>query len=115
MFCTKASVLLLYLHIFGTASVKFRRTVWAVLIFTGAYATAAMLASVFNCSPREKRWKPQLPGRCIHLLTLCVTSCVVNVILDLTIFVLPMKLVWNLRLPIRERIGLSLVFTAGAL
>ncbi len=115
MFCIKASVLVLYLHIFGSASAKFRRAVFTVLILTGAYAMAAMLAAIFNCTPREKRWKPELPGRCIHFLSLCLTSCIVNVILDVVIYILPMKLVWNLHVPTKQKIVLSFLLASGAL
>lgn len=113
MCCVKISVLLLYIRIFGTRK-PFRIAVIAVMLLVIAFSIAAFFASIFNCIPLEKRWR-HVPGSCINLAHLAVASCVINIVADLLIFLLPIWPVWKLQLPTRQKMSVSAVFAAGSL
>ncbi|KAF2754780.1 hypothetical protein EJ05DRAFT_503727 [Pseudovirgaria hyperparasitica] len=87
---TKASIVTQYLRIFSsTPVIIFRRTCQAVLIVLTLIPIWGVFGSVF-LSP-------------------------INVILDLVVWLLPMPLVSQLKLPRRQKIGLMVLFTLGGM
>ena len=60
--CTRLSICLFLLRIFGTKR-AWKRGLYTIM----AFATAAFipaLVSLFQCSPVQKRWDSSLPGSC---------------------------------------------------
>ena len=68
------------------------------------------LAVLFACTPREKIWNPFLPGNCINQNTLFLTSSAWNIFTDLWIIILPLFSIWHLRLAMRYKVGVSIMF-----
>lgn len=115
-FLVKSSILLLYIRIFGgPGGSSFTRVTWVVIIFLLAYHVATFFPPIFNCSPREKRWNPRIEGTCIDMWALGITSTSINILTDIVIFILPIKPVWKLQLPTRQKITLFVLFTTGSL
>ncbi|KAJ4299437.1 hypothetical protein N0V90_004682 [Kalmusia sp. IMI 367209] len=78
------------------------------------YYTIIVFLMVFNCQPIERGWKPWIPGKCIQIGLIAMSTAIVNLIGDLSILFLTQKVIWNLmRVDRRNRIKLSIVFTAG--
>ncbi len=59
----KASVILLYMPIFGTRS--FQRLCWSALIVVICWSIGAGFATRFQCVPVRKSWNKHLNGHCI--------------------------------------------------
>ena len=110
----KMSILLLYLRLFGVNKL-FRYSTWLTIFFVFGYLFSNLLTQLFGCSPISKYWNSTLPGHCINYTKagLCYGS--MNIISDFIIFVLPLRMVWKLKLSRKEKIGLSLVFMTGAM
>ena len=111
--CIKVSILLLYLRIFGSCH-RLRRSEYGVISLVAGYSVAAFFPALLECRPREKRWTGG-PGYCINADALAVTSCAVNILTDFLILILPMPCVWLMRLPLRQKLTISVLFAAGSL
>lgn len=58
-------------------------------------------------------WDPALGGKCLPTRTPYLVSGALNTFTDFYVFILPIKSVWNLQLPRRQKIGLLVVFAGG--
>lgn len=110
---TKTSILLQYLRIFSSRSI--RRICYAFLFLLIPAASWAIFAGVFLCSPVEKLWKPETPGHCFDARTYWLSVAGIDIILDFLILLLPLPAISNLRLPRKQKAGLILVFSLGFL
>lgn len=113
---TKISVLLQLLQIFVPHKREYRW--YALMTLIGANAvffTILMFLEIFECVPREKIWRPTLPGKCLNIEKTFVATGVINVCDDFTILVLPLTWVWKLHVPTKRKVGISCVFAAGLL
>lgn len=110
---TKTSICLLYLRIFP--SVKFRRTVYAVMTSVLLYAVASIVATIVQCSPLERIWNASVQGTCINFTAFWYANATANIVGDFAILGLPMPVVRSLHLPQRQRLGLMVVFALGGL
>jgi len=65
------------------------------------------------CLPFEKLWTPAIPGHCINIKAFWTANPALNIVFDIVIFILPIPLLWGLKLPKRQRLGLVGVFALG--
>ena len=110
---TKASILLLYLRIF--VQKQFRQICWILMGFVVAFGTATTLASIFQCTPIPRTWNKSIQGVCLNTTIFWYTNAGFSIAGDLILLVLPMPVLYNLKLPLNQRIALMLVFSLGAL
>jgi hypothetical protein len=121
---TKLSVLTLYLRIFTKR--WFIRTCWACFAVVSAYATASILVSVFQCTPLNYYWDRRPPSKhpqrgpvgsshphCINTTAFWLSNAVYNITTDVIVLVTLPFVTWSLRLPRRQKIGLTLIFGLG--
>ena len=85
--------------------------IWFNLLLYGA----VMFVEIFQCAPRAKIWKPWLPGHCIDINIAFITTAAINIISDVAILVLPMKIIWHLQMPIKRKWGVTAMFGTGVL
>ncbi|KAK8081041.1 hypothetical protein PG997_008859 [Apiospora hydei] len=91
-----------------------RRTIQGLLGVVGAWAIAFSLALAFICHPMPFRWDPTIPGgACGSQTAMYATLIITNVLLDLVIMLLPMYIVWSLKMRGPEKIGLMACFALG--
>ena len=58
-------------------------------------------------------WDPAISGKCLPTRTPYLVNGALNTFTDFYVFLLPIKSVWDLRLPRRQKIGLLVVFAGG--
>lgn len=110
----KLTILWLYRRVFSPARHgRFDVGIVALIVFVVGFYVATNLAKVFQCTPREKIWISNLPGRCLDISTLLDVSGIVNTATDCVILLLPIKAVWNLKMGARKKITVVAVFTFG--
>ncbi len=80
-----------------------------------AYLFSNPTRPIFGCTPVAKYWKPDEPGHCINVIKADYVYGSLNFITDLTMFVLPLPMVWRLQLSLKQKLGISLVFMAGSM
>jgi hypothetical protein len=110
----KISICLFYLSIFRVNRLC-RWTLYIIIFMVASLIPIALFGCIFACTPIEKSWNPSIPGYCIDDYAVELFSAIFNVSTDVAILVIPMPLVWNLNLPVRLKIGLTLVFITGGL
>ncbi len=112
----KLCILTFYVRIFSPVR-WFRFTCYAVMIIVTMYSVAGFFAVIFNCHPIRKSWTVTIKtGHCgVNVTKLAWAGAILNTITDLAIFFLPLPMVWGLHLPVKQRLGVSLVFMTGLL
>lgn len=116
LYITKLSILLQFMRIFvphrrGTAYYFIHLTIWLNLF----YYLAATLVSICTCIPRRKIWEPWTPGRCLDISKVICVSSIINVISDVMILMIPLFCVSSLQMPLKQKIGISVVFATAIL
>ena len=80
-----------------------------------AFGFAVIVASIMQCTPINKEFDPQLPGKCIQVGDVWYATASFAIITDLVIIALPINQIPSLKLPRPQKIGLILVFSIGFL
>ncbi|KAK6542798.1 hypothetical protein TWF694_006740 [Orbilia ellipsospora] len=109
---TKISILYFYLRL--SASPTFRFLVHSGMIFISLTGLAFLFVIVFQCKPINSYWDLTLPNaKCVDESAANVANAVINSLCDLYVFSLPIKDMLSLRLPLRQRISLVVLFSLG--
>ena len=111
----KISILLLYRRIFDT--LKFRTATMIVGIACVSWLIAALLCLAFQCHTEAERYNSAslFSDQCMDLKSYWAAVAGSNMGLDLVILCMPLCMVWNLKLAIRQKVALTGVFALGAL
>ena len=111
---TKASILLLYLRIFG--NVKWFR--WLCIVLTtivAIYCVASVTITIFQCTPVPRAYDKTLDGTCINNGQFWFANSGFSIATDLIILCIPLPMVYVLQLPRAQKFALIAVFTLGVL
>lgn len=113
--CIKGSILCLYLRIFSVNK-TFAKMVYTLILLVICWGIATFFSSVFQCRPVKAAWLPILPGaHCLNYRAWLIWTNVPNIVIDFSILVLPIPLVWGLHLSVPRRFSLNTVFLVGVL
>jgi hypothetical protein len=77
--------------------------VWIVNVFT----------TIFQCSPIEGAWNFELQPKCISVMKVYYFSTAFSILTDVLLVILPLPLFWKLKLPIREKWIITVLFGLG--
>lgn len=77
--------------------------------------TAAVFATVFQCSPVPRAWDKSISGTCISIEGNWYANAGFSIATDVIILVLPMSLIIKLKLPLGDKIAVLGVFLLGGL
>lgn len=67
---------------------------WTVIIILLALSFAAIIATVFQCTPVQyawQRWDGEHKGKCINYNALVYFGAAANLVLDMVCFVMPIR------------------------
>ncbi|KAG8168285.1 hypothetical protein KVR01_003974 [Diaporthe batatas] len=107
----KNALLLQYRRIFGS---KLRRPINIALLVIGSWSIGLVLVSIFTCHPISGYWIKDVKATCIPTYQWYIHSAG-NILSDLVIFTLPIPVLWNMKVSMRQRLLLILVFSLGLL
>ncbi|KAI0532438.1 hypothetical protein GGR58DRAFT_490195 [Xylaria digitata] len=110
----KLSILSLYGSIFPVR--RFHYWLWAVGALVSAWGIESTFASIFQCTPvsyRNYQKYSGISGHCIDYALFSLVTSIINTITDLVILLMPMPLVWKLRMPRREKWLVFATFAVG--
>ncbi|KAI1265144.1 hypothetical protein F5Y18DRAFT_427266 [Xylariaceae sp. FL1019] len=110
----KSSILLFLLRLFGQKPGVRRFIVWVNAANIGNMI-GVFFATIFQCIPVEKNWRPFLEGTCIDRGIFFTASSSFNILTDMLILGLPLKIFLGLKIPRRTKIVLLVVFLLGFL
>ncbi|KAK1637616.1 CFEM domain-containing protein [Colletotrichum phormii] len=112
----KASILFLYLRIFGALTETFRRILWATHIFNIVVCVTFVIVNLNQCKPLSYfwfGWDGRHPGQCIDLSAMALSHAAINIALDLWMLVLPATQIYKLNLQKRQKAGIMSMFGVG--
>ena len=114
-FFTKTSILCLIARIFSPhrKAVLLARV---IIVLMGFYYISSFFIKVFRCTPIHKSWNITTPGKCITTeSSIFLADCIISLVTDLSILVLPMPLVWGLKISRKRKLRIMVVFAGGIL
>ncbi|RYP76286.1 hypothetical protein DL770_007247 [Monosporascus sp. CRB-9-2] len=109
---TKVSILLFYFRLFPQQG--YRIFLWFMLGFVVLTGITSSVAGIFQCNPIPKAWDFDIPGTCFNRPALFFANAGLNIFQDFVIYILPSPMLWNVQLPLKQRIALIGVFVVGA-
>ncbi|KAI1181214.1 hypothetical protein F4777DRAFT_526343 [Nemania sp. FL0916] len=110
----KISVLFLYRRVFSPVRWSlFDVAIVFLIIILALFYIATTIVKIWECVPREKIYDSTVPGTCVDVSMLLNVSGLFNTITDFIIVLLPLKAVWSIRMNVRTKIVVVLVFTFG--
>lgn len=110
----KLAILALYHRLFPQKNIRI-----AIHILMGVLVTqtiSVVVAAFCACKPFAANWSSTLPGTvCINKEALFIWSSFPNIVTDIIMLVLPIRIVWNLHISNRLKLGLTITFIVGSL
>lgn len=110
---SKIAILLLYLRVFTTNLKRFTVATYVIGFVVVATGLATMLGSVLKCIPMARNWDHNVPGRCIDELTFARYTSIPNVVTGFAMLILPLPMVWRLKISVHQKIALTATFLHG--
>ncbi|KAI2615090.1 hypothetical protein GGR54DRAFT_308286 [Hypoxylon sp. NC1633] len=110
----KISLVLFYRRIFRGN--RFYLITTILLYFICGWGVSFFLAILLECIPVSQAWLPQSQrdGQCYNPLPAFDAMATTNMIIDIAILTIPQPIVWKLNMPLRRRVGISIIFLLGA-
>ena len=109
----KTSILLFYLRF--PSEKRFKIVTYIVMFVVCFYSLFGAFTFVVVCRPIEKYWNAAVLGTCLNVKATFLVTGVFNVLTDFIMLSLPVWLLRPLRLPRRQKIGVTLVLMTGSL
>jgi len=85
------------------------------MVVVVAYTLLSATSVLYYCSPIEKLWDMAVPGSCIDMYAAFFTLAVFNSATDVVILLLPIWLLWPLRVKLGQKIAVGIVLMPGGL
>ncbi|KAM0426271.1 hypothetical protein ACHAPT_008311 [Fusarium lateritium] len=113
----KISIMVEWLGIFSSQGTRnwFFWVSWVMIGIQVAFAIAAVIALNLACIPTKKKWEFWVPGKCINAHNIETVSAAFQLISDCIVLLLPQKVIWELRLSWKKKLGVSIIFSLGIL
>lgn len=86
---------------------------WATMAFVSLTLVAFIFAVVFQCHPIEFAWNKAIDGKCVNQTPIFYSHAGINIVTDFVIYILPMKMLWGVVRPKKDKVGLVIVFAIG--
>jgi len=109
----KLSLLLFYLQV--SPMPKFRLAVYSLIFVVVGYSIASVFVVIFSCFPVAKSWDVTITtGFCLNLPVFYITNLSLNSATDIAVLILPIPMLWNVRMPMREKIAVAGILMTGS-
>ncbi|KAI9739973.1 MAG: hypothetical protein M1818_005029 [Claussenomyces sp. TS43310] len=121
----KLAILVFYSRVFTLLKRGFRIILYIMAAYTIALGISSSITMVFLCSPPSFFWyrayqlnmiKPPytLEGKCLNNLVTVGLLCILDLVEDVILFVMPIFGLWGLQMAMRKKLGVFLAFSVGA-
>lgn len=86
------------------------------MFIIAGYSIGIFFALIFACDKIAMNWDVSVTGgTCINRPGLYIATAVANIASDIVLFILPIPMVRDLQIPLKQKVGLSLIFAIGSL
>ncbi|KAI7787272.1 hypothetical protein LA080_000610 [Diaporthe eres] len=111
---TKLSIISSYLRVFPHQSLRI--TMFITMAITIGLMLASIPVTVFQCEPVRAAWDFTITnGRCYDFVDFLYASTAINTATDLILCTVPIRFLWSLKIPKKQRIVVSFLFFVGGL
>ncbi|KAK6507941.1 hypothetical protein TWF481_006361 [Arthrobotrys musiformis] len=114
----KMSILFLYERIIPKTH-SMRKVLTAFMVFQIVYFFACELTFIFQCNPIEGAldfsYRIYKSPKCIPLKPMLYSFGIIHIFVDLALLVLPIRVIWELQMPIKRKISTLSLFVVGAI
>ncbi|KAE8422281.1 hypothetical protein BDV36DRAFT_311397 [Aspergillus pseudocaelatus] len=95
----------------------FRMVSNCLIVFIALWAVVALLVNIFQCNPVQFYYDKTLQGgHCMHGQTKFFQAMgSIALVEDVTILLMPVPIVWRLKITLRQKIAVTIVFSLGGL
>ncbi|KAI0845129.1 hypothetical protein F5Y00DRAFT_247109 [Daldinia vernicosa] len=80
-----------------------------------AYFISVLVESFVLCTPVQYNWDKSIPGKCTNQDQAYLGAGITNLIIDAFIVILPMPMVFRLRMPWPKKLSIAAMFSLGAI
>ncbi|KAI9650356.1 ATP-dependent RNA helicase [Ciborinia camelliae] len=113
-FSVKISILHLYTEIFPNTRV--RRICYGIGALSGFYLISVIIEAFFFCHPIAYNWNKAIPGgHCSDQSTAFLSAGIINLLIDLSVVILPMPMLLFLHMDWKRKLGVAAMFSLGFL
>jgi hypothetical protein len=77
--------------------------------------TCVAFVQIFQCTPRQKIWEPQIEGKCLSTQSGAYFEAGIDIVTCIVQLVVPIYFVFKLRLSWGKKIGIGAIFGTGTL
>jgi hypothetical protein len=86
------------------------------MVFVSLWCLGQILGIFLICVPIQAIWDPRIKGRCFkHEIVMWYVNGILHIVIDFAIIIMPLPIVWKLKLPLSQKILLSGIFGLGFL
>ncbi|KAI4184937.1 MAG: hypothetical protein L6R41_004429 [Letrouitia leprolyta] len=115
----KFSILLFYRRVFinQTTSKNFIVAWYVITVWCFLWGISTFFAAAFQCTPVSYGWTQftgKTKGKCLDFTALLLSTAIINICTDVAVLVLPMPLVWNLKIEKSQKFAVSGIFLLGS-
>ncbi|PNS16043.1 hypothetical protein CAC42_4444 [Sphaceloma murrayae] len=112
--CFKVALCLSYLRFTERASTPvFRRLLFAIMTFVVLTTTTFLVLNIFGCTPISKIFDPRRAGTCLPFAPVNFYISTVIVFSDVVIFLLPIWIIYHVRMEKRKKRQICITFGLG--
>ncbi|KAM7194241.1 hypothetical protein V8F33_007387 [Rhypophila sp. PSN 637] len=109
---TKLSIITSYLRIFPETSL--RRLLYATAVLVVGIGISAIFATIFQCWPVQSAWDFSIEHRqCFQFRDFLYANAAISIVTDFLLVAAPLPYFWSLRLPLRQRLVICVLFGVG--
>lgn len=108
----RVSMLLFYIQLFRIS--HWRIAFWIFIALNVSSLISIIFSALLVCRPIAYTYdKTIVGGYCGDVLKLQLFTAIWNLLMDVAIVVLPMPIVWTLKMRIKKKVGVSFMFGMG--
>lgn len=115
--CCKMTVTLSILHLYIQIlpGPIFHRVCYILAALSWCYFVMVFVETFAFCRPISYNWDKSIEGTCHHQKLVYLLAAVTNLVRDVIVATLPMPLLWRLHMSNVKKLGISAMFSLGAM
>jgi hypothetical protein len=91
------------------------RAITVLEIFSVLFWLSSVLSVCLQCVPLGALWNPNVKGGCIDVNNFYYANASIMIMIDVTMYLLPLIFTWNICIPRSRAIGMRFLFFLGFL
>lgn len=110
---SKIAMIFLYYRILAMEK-WWKWTLRIIAFIIAGYGIALIISIIFGCSPIQKSWDAAITGgHCINRPAVYMAIAVTNTVSDVVLIIIPIPIVYRLKLPFSQKLGVACIFGVG--